>query len=422
MAQSDQTRDRLRDPNEFVHAGPETLPGQYLRNFWQPVYHVADLEPGKAAPLRIMCENFTIYRGEEGKFHLTEARCPHRGTLLSTGWVEGDCIRCFYHGWKFDDGGQCVEQPAEDSDFAHKVKIRSYPTREYLGLVFAYLGDGEAPEFPTYPEFDHFDGLIEIDSYRRDCNYFQNLENALDMSHVGFVHGNNQAAFSGIGHGKRLTAEESDWGVAYRFEREDGQLRINHFGMPNIYYMTALPTDPDIGWQESMFWWVPVDDECHIQFSIHRVPVHGEAKTRIHDRRMERRGQIDQSHREMCEKILKGHLRIDEVDPDRCDLVRLQDDVAQLGQGRIADRSAERLGRGDVGVIAIRKLWYRELTAFADGKALKTWTRDQSIVPQVWGLEGDPPNTGGTAEGFEPEIVDVRPYIEVEEQLELHRI
>ena len=29
-------------------------------------------------------------------------RCPHRRTSLSLGWVEGDAIRCFYHGWKFD--------------------------------------------------------------------------------------------------------------------------------------------------------------------------------------------------------------------------------------------------------------------------------------------------------------------------------
>src|SRR5713226_7171098 len=108
-----------------------------------------------------MSEDFTLYRGQSGTPHLVAFRCAHRGTQLSTGWVEGDCIRCFYHGWKYDGAGQCVEQPAEDSSFPPKVKIVSYPTEEYLGLIFAYLGDAEhgdtgafrPPPLPRYPDF-----------------------------------------------------------------------------------------------------------------------------------------------------------------------------------------------------------------------------------------------------------------------------
>src|ERR687883_1738220 len=169
------------DVQELAYTGPGTVAGRYLRSFWQPVYHAPDLPPGHAKPLRIMSEDFTVYRGEDGTPHVVAPRCAHRGTQLSTGWVEGDCIRCFYHGWKYDGTGQCVEMPAEDSSFPPKVKIASYPTREYLGLIWAYLGEGEAPDFPRYVEFEDFDGVIEIDSYVRRCNYFQNLENSLDM-------------------------------------------------------------------------------------------------------------------------------------------------------------------------------------------------------------------------------------------------
>ena len=59
----------------------------------------------------------------------------------------------FYHGWKFGSDGACIEQPAEGSSFSRKVSIGHYPTREYLGLVFAFLGEGPVPEFPRYPEF-----------------------------------------------------------------------------------------------------------------------------------------------------------------------------------------------------------------------------------------------------------------------------
>jgi 5,5'-dehydrodivanillate O-demethylase len=395
----------------FEETGPSTLAGQYLRRFWQPVYHSADIATGEAVPLRIMSEDWTLYRGASGSLFLVDARCPHRGAQLSLGRIEGDELRCFYHGWKFAGDGRCTEQPAEDSAFCHKVSVRSAPLREYLGLVFAYLGDGEPPEFPHHPEFERFSGLVEIDSYSRDCNYFQNLENALDMSHVGFVHGDNEGAFAGIGHGKRLAAEESAWGVAYTFTRDDGALRIQQFGMPNVFYMMALPNDPDIGWQESLFWWVPIDDGRHMQFSLHRVPATGEAAKRIKDRRQARRSRIDQAHQEICAAILAGRLRMRDVDGARVDMIRLQDDLAQVGQGRIADRDAEQLGRADVGVIQIRKLWARELAHLRAGRPLKAWARDEKLVPKVWGRGGTPADSGT------PDLVDVRPHVEIRHQL-----
>lgn len=403
-----------RDP-DHTRTGPGTPAGRYLRSFWQPVYHSTDLAPGSAVPLRIMGESFTLYRGEGGTTFLVDPYCPHRGTQLSSGWVEGDALRCFYHGWKFAGDGRCIEQPAEDSAFCHKVALRAYPSREYLGFVFAYLGEGAPPDFPTYPEFEHFDGLVEIDSYSRDCNYYQNIENSLDMCHVAFVHRDNQAAFRTIGHGKRLQAEESDWGVRYIFTREDGQRRIQQFGMPNIFYMTALPTDPQIGWQESLFWWVPIDDDCHMQFSLHRVPATGEAAQRIYERRQKRRSEIDIPHQEVCMDVLEGRIKLTDVDTARVDLVRLQDDIAQIGQGRIADREAERLGRSDVGLIAIRKLWQRDVEAMLAGRPIKQWRRNATIVPRAWGLAGQAPRIGAdsVALGSQADIVDVRPYEEV---------
>jgi 5,5'-dehydrodivanillate O-demethylase len=347
---------------------------------------------------------------------LVGPRCPHRGTQLSAGWVEDDDLRCFYHGWKYAGSGQCIEQPAEDSRFCDKVSIRAYPTREYLGLVFAYLGDGTAPEFPVHPEFEQFAGLVEIDSYVRDCNYFQNLENALDMSHVGFVHADNRASFSGIGRGAQLSAEESAWGVSYCFTRADGQRRVQQFGMPNVYYMTALPNDPEIGWQESLFWWVPIDDDRHMQFSIHRIPATGATAQRIRERRQKRRSEIDLAHQTLCQDVLDGRTALSRIDRGRVDLVRLQDDIAQLGQGRIADRGNERLGRADVGVVAIRRLWSRELAALRDGRPLKSWQRDGAIRPKAWGIAGSLPLAEGGADGS-ADIVDVRPHVEVATQL-----
>src|SRR3954466_4489349 len=123
---SPQSTDTEADYTDFARTGPRTLAGRFMRRFWQPVELSRDLPPGQTKPIRVMSEDFTLYRGEDGGPHLVAPRCAHRGTQLSTGWVEGDFIRCFYHGWKYNVAGQCVEQPAEDPSFPPKVKIPSY--------------------------------------------------------------------------------------------------------------------------------------------------------------------------------------------------------------------------------------------------------------------------------------------------------
>jgi 5,5'-dehydrodivanillate O-demethylase oxygenase subunit len=401
--------------SDIIHTGRGTLAGRYLRSVWQPVYHSVDIAPGKAKPLRIMGEGFTIYRGSSGTPHLVARTCPHRGMQLSAGFIEGDAIRCFYHGWKFESDGQCIEQPAEESRFASKMCIKTYPVREYIGLIFAYLGEGEPPEFPRYPEFEHFDGLVKTDSYVRECNFFQNLENALDQSHIGFVHGTGAASFGNV-LGRSLKAEESDWGLTYTYTRDDGQAFVLQFGMPNIANLATLPTDPEIGFQESLHWWVPIDDQTHIQFSIHRVPITGEAAQRIRARREARRSEIDLPHQRVADDILSGRINISEVDVNRCDMVRLQDDVAQIGQHRIADRSLEHPGSGDIGLIVGRRIWRRDLLAFAEGRPRKAWKRPANMRPSVWGL-----NTATPAESaaVKPVIIDMRPFVEVDVQMRL---
>ena len=59
--------------------------------------------------------------------------------------------------------------------------------KEYLGLIFAYLGEGEPPEFPRLPEFEN-DFIHDIWTGIWPCNYFTQLDNAVDTLHTTFVH------------------------------------------------------------------------------------------------------------------------------------------------------------------------------------------------------------------------------------------
>lgn len=81
-------------------------------------------------------------------------------------------------------------------------------------------------------------------------------------------------------------------------------------------------------------------------------------------------------HPELVSLILAGEMHLDDVDKESIlnqDLVWLQDDVVQNGQGAIVDRQQEHLGASDLGIILIRRIWEREMRALAEGRQLKRW-------------------------------------------------
>ena len=91
-------------------------------------------------------------------------------------------------------------------------------------------------------------------------------------------------------------------------------------------------------------------------------------------------------HGFLAENILRGSDRTSmshglEVRAPFTDHVLIEDEVAQTGQGAVANRSREHLGRSDTGVLFLRKLWERELRALADGRPVKQWVYRPEMVP-----------------------------------------
>jgi 5,5'-dehydrodivanillate O-demethylase len=364
-------RPRTAAYRDYAHTGPGTLAGRYLRLFWQPVLKAADLPSGRARPLRVLGEDFTLYRGEGGAPHVVAFRCAHRGTQLSTGWVEGDNLRCFYHGWLYDGDGQCLEQSAEPAPFCQKVRIRAYPTAEYLGLIWAYLGEGEPPPLRRFPQLE-----CETDDVIRQTlggnilpfNFVNNLEN--DPAHVPFVH-RSTGFFQDL---PEVQSEETEYGSReYVSTASRGFIGFVHRIMPNTRLFT-IPV-PEGGWAEFMLWLVPVDDEHHMGFGVLMNHVTPEAAARFREGGAGRRWRPGHAAaiNEQAAAVLRGELRIEDIE-DRSAIELIQDIVSQWGQGTIRDRAHERLGRSDAGVILLRKLWERELRALAEGQQLKPWT------------------------------------------------
>jgi 5,5'-dehydrodivanillate O-demethylase oxygenase subunit len=368
---------------DFIRTGPKTLAGKYLRMFWQPVFCSHELAAGRAVPIRILGEDLTLYRGESGTPHVIGFRCAHRKTQLSIGWIEGDCLRCFYHGWKYDGSGQCVEQPAEPKPFAEKVRIPGYPVQEYLGLIFVYLGKGEAPPLPRYPKLESAGQSLDTVRLDRICNYFNNIDNSLDNAHVRFVHGRHrETARDEIVKGDpMISVAESEWGVKRFVQYPDGKTITAFFGMPNINYLNGQVVDAEIKRADLMVFKVPVDDENHVHFEVRSIPFTGDRANEWLQRRREKRAKEAANRADLVREVLKGRLHLNDIDPNRTDYVMFEDEIAQTGQGSVPDRSDEHLGRSDAGVILLRKIWERELRAFAAGRPTKAWTYRPDMVP-----------------------------------------
>ncbi len=389
IAQETVSQPIVRSPRDYygeLHkTAADTLGGKYLRQFWHPVARSIDLPAGRAKHVRLLSEDFTLYRGEDGTPHMTVHRCPHRGTQLSVGCIEGNAIRCHYHGWKFEADGTCSERPAEANGGGGGVKIRAYPAHDFLGLIFVYIGEGEAPAFPPYPGFEG-EGIVETMEADFPNNWFQTWENDWDLFHAhythrtGEIHGPLGAGREGMYHRMLSTEQytETDYGVVRHMETPGG-INASIFLMPHtirlmipVFNELSRLTGP--GLRQTYLIHTPIDDFTHMNFVTQFVPLAPdkvEAYLKAYEQNLEvRRASI--SPVEAARQIMSTTARIEDF-KDHPMLVEIEDLIAQTGQGEIADRFAERMGRSDAGVVLLRRLMARELQAIEEGRPTTAW-------------------------------------------------
>ncbi len=370
---------------DFEHTGRGRPAGHLLRQCWQPVYLAEDLPPGQTVPLKILHEELTLYRGEDGVAHVIAGRCAHRGVLLSVGIVEGDCVRCRYHGWQYDQSGQCVDQPAERKSFAAKVRIASYPVEEYFGFIWTYLGESPVPELPRWPELDDH-GRFHVVEMRK-WNYFHDLENTVDDVHQFWVHAAGvYQDDENAGELPEITAESTDFGLAQSSAFSNGFVRRLALIMPNTLYFNAGAGV--LRGFKSFLWNVPIDDENHMMFFLfiaaHLPPDIGAVVAQgVRDSReyLSQLRPVD----EVVRAVLSGRERWEDIE-DRPDRVLIEDGIVLLGQGVMPDRSQNRLGSSDAAIIMLRRLYARELAAIEAGQPLTKFpTPDAAALARLDG-------------------------------------
>jgi phenylpropionate dioxygenase-like ring-hydroxylating dioxygenase large terminal subunit len=146
------------------------------------------LSQGKAKSVEVCGQKIVIFRGEDGKVRALDAYCPHLGTDLGIGKVEGNLIRCTFHHWAFDETGFCQDIPCQ-SEIPSQAKLVAYATEEKYGFIWIYP-DAKAPAGVV--EFDELKGkeiVSQADTaFTRNCHHHICMMNGIDAQHLKTIH------------------------------------------------------------------------------------------------------------------------------------------------------------------------------------------------------------------------------------------
>jgi phenylpropionate dioxygenase-like ring-hydroxylating dioxygenase large terminal subunit len=157
---------------------------------WYAACRSDQLRHGQLKPFELYGQRLVIFRGEDGAAHALDAYCPHMGTDLAKGAVVGNTVRCFFHHWRFDGGGQCVDVPCQpNAPIPPNAKLSSYATCERYGYVWVWP-EASAPEpVVEFPQLAGEELVVWHDQpIERNCHHHVGMINGIDAQHLRTVH------------------------------------------------------------------------------------------------------------------------------------------------------------------------------------------------------------------------------------------
>lgn len=352
-----------QEQNEtLIRVGPGTPMGTLLRRYWFPVAASSELTKAGTKKIKLLGEDLVLYRDKSGKMGLVQERCPHRGVSLVYGIPEADGLRCQYHGWCFNHEGACTEQPnePEHSTFKDRIKIAAYRVEELGGLIFAYMGPDPVP---VLPKFDLFvkDNVIRTIGYAViPCNWLQIMENSLDPIHLEWLHGRYfEHVFERQGrpvnewpiskHHVKIGFDKFDYGIIKRRVLVGQTEECEDWAVGHPVVFPNMLRVGDLGAHTFQIR-VPMDDThtYHFWYTCF-IPAPG----------IEVPNDYPISLYEAPLKDENGNYITDYIDG--------QDMMAWVTQGEIANRTIERLGTSDKGIIMFRQMLLEELSKLEKG-------------------------------------------------------
>ncbi|QIR41248.1 aromatic ring-hydroxylating dioxygenase subunit alpha [Tolypothrix sp. PCC 7910] len=164
----------FNNPERFIEGWYWAIPSHHLR-------------VGEVKAITLLGRELVIYRGKDKKAITFDAYCPHLGAHLAEGKVEGNELRCFFHHWKFDREGFCVDIPCLEE--ALPIKLNAWPTAEKYGMIWVWTGEIPLQPLPFIPELEQKDCDVAIVShFVTKCHPNVVIVNGIDSQHFNTVH------------------------------------------------------------------------------------------------------------------------------------------------------------------------------------------------------------------------------------------
>lgn len=380
--------------DSLTRVGKGTDAGEVLRRYWQPAA-LSDELAGKrpVVPVRLMGEDLVLFRDSAGALGLIGRHCPHRGADMCFGRLEDNGLRCPFHGWHFDRSGQCVEQPGEPegSRMHEQIRTSSYPVVEKNGIIWAYMGLGEPPQFPAFDCFRAPESHVFAFKGLWRCNWLQAMEVGIDPAHASFLHRFLQDEDPADSYGKQFRDTAANTQIPMtRLLREYPRPEIMADEAPHGLKITALrhlndgrthvritnqifPGAICIPMSREMTitqWHVPIDDETcywYSMFTSFDQPVNKEL---MREQRLKEHSLPDYAP-------LKGAHNNYGFDPEEQARetytgmgldINVHDQWAVESMGAIQDRTQEHLGKTDLAIIRYRRQLRAAIQAVKEGR------------------------------------------------------
>jgi phenylpropionate dioxygenase-like ring-hydroxylating dioxygenase large terminal subunit len=187
---------------------------------------------------KLMGEPLVVFRGQDGKPGVLLDRCAHRNVPLSLGQVTDCRLECPYHGWQYDQDGECRKIPGliGKTELGRRA-VDSYATRELDGYVWAYGMPNVEPDTEPFrlPAIDK-DGYTTVRRVvQAEATLHAVIENALDVPHTAFLH---KGLFRGAGTTNTITAV---------LTRDEQQVQTEYIGEPRPEGLAARIMSPSGG-------------------------------------------------------------------------------------------------------------------------------------------------------------------------------
>lgn len=337
--------------DQITRIGPNDDAGLLLRQYWQPAALCDDIAFGLPFAVNLLSEQLALVKDRSGFKLVTR--------LLDENY------------------SPTVIPPAEEIEI--DIDGPTYPTVQKNGVIFAYLGSGEPPEFPNFDCFRAPDTHVFAFKGLWRCNWLQALEVGIDPAHASFLHRFLQDEDPMEGYGKQfrdtaantdipmtkilreyprpeILVNETEYGLkitALRHMKND----LTHVRVTNQIFPQAIciPMSREMTITQ---WHVPIDNENCYWYSVFTSFDKPVNKRLMREQRLQEHTVPDYAPRKNAENNYNYDPREQKFETYTgmgLD-INVHDQWAVEGMGPIQDRTQEHLGRSDVAIIRYRRM------------------------------------------------------------------